>query len=77
MMLVKWGNSTGIRISKTKIEELNWNEHTQLRESVVDGKLVIEALSSPKYTLEQLMAGVTPENLHGEISTAVSVGNEF
>lgn len=30
-----------------------------------------------KYSLEELLAGITPENLHPETSTGHSVGREF
>jgi antitoxin component of MazEF toxin-antitoxin module len=31
---------------------------------------------SRKYTLAQLLAGVTPENIHAEVDTGSSVGGE-
>ncbi len=44
--------------------------------SVLDGRLVVAPASRPKYTLEDLLAQVTDENLHGEISTGSPVGEE-
>ena len=32
--------------------------------------------ASSSYTLESLLAGVTPENLHKELETGQAVGNE-
>jgi antitoxin component of MazEF toxin-antitoxin module len=34
-------------------------------------------VSSAKYTLEQLLAGITPGNIHAEINMGDAVGNEF
>ena len=41
------------------------------------GRLVIEPVVSPSYDLESLVAGITDENLHDEITTGSRVGNEF
>jgi antitoxin MazE len=42
---------------------------------VVDGKLVLEPVK-PVYTLVELLAQVTPENLHQEVETGAAVGSE-
>jgi antitoxin MazE len=44
--------------------------------SVQDGKLIVAPADRPRYTLEELLAGVTDENRHGEISTGPAVGEE-
>jgi antitoxin component of MazEF toxin-antitoxin module len=77
MTLVQWGNSSAIRISKEKLAELNWTERTQLRETIVDGKLIIEAVKTPTYTLDQLLKGMTSEDFEEEIDPGPSIGNEF
>ncbi len=78
--LQKWGNSLGIRIPKTYLDELSWGEDTQVRESVVGGKLVIEAVTTPKipkYKLKELLGGVTPETRHEEVDFGEPVGREI
>ncbi len=72
----KWGNSLAYRIPKPYADELNWTEETAVTGRVVDGRLVIEAAASPKYTLDELLAGITPENLHRETGTGGAAGNE-
>ena len=72
----KWGNSLAYRIPKPYAEELNWTEDTVVNARVIDGRLVIEAAASPNYTLDDMLAGITPENLHGESSTGGPIGNE-
>jgi len=42
----------------------------------VDGQIVIKPVSSPAWTLEQLLEGVTSENIHRETDTGEAVGNE-
>lgn len=75
----KWGNSLAYRIPKAYADQLHWDEDTEVVALVVDGKLVIGAASIgdiPVYNLEELLIGVTPELVHGEISTGYVVGNE-
>lgn len=77
--LGNWGNSLGYRVPKLIAEQLHWNEATEVEAHVIDGKLVLEAVNSldiPVYNLEDLLEGVTPELVHGEISTGYAVGNE-
>lgn len=72
----KWGHSMAIRIPKTHAEQLGWNVNTAVELHVEEGRLVMEAVCEPFYTLEELVAGITPENRHGETTTGHSVGNE-
>ena len=44
--------------------------------AVQGGKLVVGPAWRPKYTLEELLAGITEENRHEEISTGPPVGEE-
>jgi len=71
----EWGNSLAIRIPQALAIEAGLEKDTEIELSVVNGKLIIER--TPKYTLEELLAGVTPENLHGETDTGDPVGNEI
>jgi antitoxin component of MazEF toxin-antitoxin module len=43
---------------------------------VTEGDIVISPIPAPTFTLEQLLAGITDENLHEEIATGPAVGNE-
>jgi len=44
--------------------------------SEVEGKLVITLIEPEEPTLDTLLAGVTDDNLHHEVSTGDAVGNE-
>ncbi|HVG00687.1 MAG TPA: AbrB/MazE/SpoVT family DNA-binding domain-containing protein [Chloroflexia bacterium] len=77
--LGKWGNSLGYRVPKAYAEQLHWNETTEVDAQVVDGKLVLRAVDTediPVYDLEELLVGVTPELVQGDINTGHAVGNE-
>jgi antitoxin MazE len=71
-----WGNSLGIRIKKSYAEQLGWERGTQIIETIVDGKLVIEAVKKKRPTLDELIEKMTPENLHGEYDLGPATGNE-
>jgi antitoxin MazE len=72
----KWGNSLALRIPKAFALEAGIDEHASVDLTIQDGKLVIGRVVSPPLDLDTLLAGVTDENLHGEIDTGLSVGRE-
>ena len=74
--LKKWGNSLSLRIPRVFTDQLHWQENTQVDASIVDGKLVVEAVGAPRYTLDHLLEGMTAENMHEEISTGTALGAE-
>ena len=72
----KWGNSLALRIPKALAEEVHVRQNTQVEISLVDGKIVVEPVKTPDWTLEDLLEGITEENLHLEVETGPSVGKE-
>ena len=72
----KWGNSLALRIPKSFATELDLVADTEVELILEDGRLAIEPIVAPAPTLDELLAGVTPHNLHGEIDTGVPVGQE-
>ena len=54
--LRKVGNSTMLAIPKPLLESLDLHENTPVGLSVADGRLVIEPLRRPKYTMAELIA---------------------
>jgi len=71
----KWGNSLAIRIPKPFAIEIGLKQYSTVTVSVIDGKLVLEP-AKPTYVLGELLAQITPENLHKEVETGTAVGNE-
>jgi antitoxin MazE len=69
----KWGNSLGVRIPKSLALKVGLEEGSEFDFDVEDGHLVIKPMST---TLEELLAQVTPENLHDEVSTGEPEGRE-
>ena len=72
----KWGNSLAVRIPKNVAEELHLHTNSEIEMILEDQTLVIRAISHPQYDLDELLAEVTPENLHREIDWGVPVGKE-
>jgi antitoxin MazE len=72
----KWGNSLALRIPKPMAAEVGLRENAPVDLSLVEGKLVIQLTARPPLTLDELLRGVTDENLHGEWDTGPAVGKE-
>jgi antitoxin MazE len=72
----KWGNSLALRIPRPLAAEVGLEEDSLVELSLVDGKLVITPETEPELRLEDLLARVTEENLHGEINTGPATGRE-
>lgn len=74
--IVKWGNSLGLRIPKSFAEEVRVAEGSVVDLSMEDGNLVIKVTKTGEMDLEDLLDGITDENIHGEIDTGDAVGGE-
>lgn len=72
----QWGNSLALRIPKPFAEETGLGPRTEVNISVEGNALVVVPIQAPHYTLEELLEGVTAENLHGEVDTGPPVGRE-
>jgi antitoxin MazE len=71
-----WGNSLALRIPSAFAKEIQAQPGRSADIAVLDGKLVVTPVEVPVYTLDELLAGVTAENLHGESFAANPIGNE-
>ena len=72
----RWGNSLAVRIPRPLAEEVGLYEDSPVELSLEEGRLIVAPIVEPRYGLELLLAGVTPENLHGEIDTGDAIGGE-
>ena len=72
----KWGNSLAIRIPKSFAVQSHIDQNSLVEISVENGRIVLLPVAPPKVTLAHLLEGVTNENLHQEIETGESVGQE-
>lgn len=72
----KWGNSLALRIPKAFAEEVGLEQDGEVDLSVDKGRLVVVPPVRPSYTLEELLEGVRPSNLHEETDWGPPVGKE-
>lgn len=72
----KWGNSASVRIPSAVMTaaRLSLDETVDVREE--GGRIVIEPIRPREYELAQLLAGITPENLHAEVDFGAPMGKE-
>jgi len=73
--IAKWGNSLGLRLPKSVALEAQVDEGDTVEVSVKGGAIVIRS-SRPTYSLDQLVAKITPRNRHGESDWGAPVGHE-
>jgi len=76
MTVKKWGNSAAVRIPATILEavHLKLDGTVDVREE--GGRIVIEPVRPKGYDLAELLAGITPENLHAEVDFGAPAGKE-
>jgi antitoxin MazE len=72
----KWGNSLALRIPKAFALDAGLEDDSAVEISLVDGQIIVKPVTTESWSLEQLLAGVTSENIHHEIDTGDAVGNE-
>lgn len=72
----KWGNSASVRIPASIMAAagLRLDQAVEVREE--NGCVVIEPIRREEYDLAELLAGITPENIHDEVDFGAPVGNE-
>jgi antitoxin MazE len=73
--IAKWGNSLGLRLPKTVAREAELGEGDTVTVSVRSGAIVIRP-SRPTYSLDRLIAKITPRNRHDETDWSGPVGHE-
>jgi antitoxin MazE len=73
---LKWGNSLALRIPKPLARECGIEENTPVDIRIEQNALIIMP-ARKKYSLEELLAGVTQENIHAEVSPGRPVGREL
>lgn len=75
-VLKKWGNSAAVRIPAAILEaaHLTLDQSVDVREE--QGRIVIEPTRTANFSLVELVAGITKDNLHTAVDTGPAVGGE-
>lgn len=74
--LAKWGNSLGLRIPRAVALDARVAEGDEVEVTVEDGAIVVRP-AVRRYTLEELIDGITPSNKHQELDWGPPVGKEI
>ena len=77
--LKKWGNSASVRIPAPLMRELGLSVNQEVDLKAKGGKLVIEPVREemPRYSLAELVAEISPDNLHEAMDFGAPVGGEI
>jgi antitoxin MazE len=62
----KWGNSLALRIPKAFAVDARLENDSLVEISISEGLIIVKPVLTPEWTLEELLAGVNNENIHGE-----------
>jgi antitoxin MazE len=72
----RWGNSLALRIPSAFALETTIEQGSEVELTLENGRLVVTPVAEPAFSLEGLLAEVTPENLHAEVDCGTPEGAE-
>jgi antitoxin MazE len=72
----KWGNSLAVRIPKSFAVEAGLHANGAVELSLVEGSLVVQPIAPEPPTLDELLSGITDNNMPGEWDTGPVIGKE-
>jgi len=73
----KWGNSLALRIPKSFALSAKLRQDELVDISIDKEKIIITPIGEKEYSLDELLEGVSKDNLHGEFHTGVPAGKEI
>ena len=74
--LQKWGNSLAVRIPRSFAAETGMADQGEIEMSLEDGGIVLRPVRAPTYSLDELVARITPDNRQGVVEAGPGVGGE-
>ena len=74
--IAPWGNCLALRIPSRLAMSHQLNEGSEIEIIEDDGELRLRPLISENLKLDDLLAGITEDNRHGEIETGTIEGKE-
>ncbi|EOU8530322.1 AbrB/MazE/SpoVT family DNA-binding domain-containing protein [Shigella sonnei] len=73
----KWGNSVSVRLPAAIVRAASLHVDDEVELSVKDGTITIVPVRTKEFTLEALMAEVSGDNIHDEVSYGEPDGKEL
>jgi antitoxin MazE len=74
--LHRWGNSIGLRLPKPLLEQLGLKEGSEVDIKIEGNRIVVEPARRRRYTMAELLEGMTPDNRPEEVDWGPPVGRE-
>ncbi len=75
-LLKKWGNSPAVRIPAAVMESAHLSLNQPVEVRAQNGRVIIEP-AEPNYSLDDLLARITPENRHDAVDFGAPQGREL
>ena len=72
----RWGNSLAVRIPCRFADQLGLVANSVVDVRLEPGEMVVRPVVGPRYSLDELLAGIAGGNLHREMGTSEPQGNE-
>lgn len=72
----KWGNSPAVRLSSSAMKTASFGLEQRVTIKASKGRIVIEPADKLDFKLEDLVSGITRENVHDEVSFGGPIGRE-
>lgn len=72
----KWGNSPALRLNVSIMKAAAFDLEQRVSIKATKGRIVIEPITKLDYNLADLVAAISAENRHDEVSFGPAVGNE-
>jgi antitoxin MazE len=69
VQITKWGNSLGLRVPRDLAARIGLSEGSRVDIEARGGRLVVTK-SNRRFTLDELLAGMTPERQHRALDDA-------
>ena len=75
-VIKKWGNSPAVRLNVAAMKAAAFEIEQHVTIKATKGRIVIEPVENLDFKLENLVAGITRQNVHDEVDFGGPVGRE-
>lgn len=72
----KWGNSAAVRIPASVMDAMHLSLDAVVEVREEKGRIIIEPVRQQTYALDDLLKGITSQNLHGPVEFGPPEGKE-
>jgi antitoxin MazE len=73
----RWGNSLALRIPKAFVEQTQMRDDSVVDLSIEGEAIIVRPVRRNRRSLDELLAGITDDNLHAEVDFGPAVGKEL